>query len=120
MTNTQIESESTTGMNSDAKSEAPIVAALLAMGVGVVVYGIFVVLSEFSESFKTFLTLNDGVGALSGKTTFGVLVWLAIWAVLHPALRKSTLDLSRAFKISLVMVGIGVLFTFPTFFLAFG
>lgn len=119
MTNTQMKSESTSGVNSDAKSEAPIVAALLAMGVGVVVYGLLVVITEISADVKTFLTLNDGVGALSGKTTFGVLVWLAIWAVLHPALRNSTLDLSRAFKISLVMVGIGLLFTFPTFFLAF-
>jgi hypothetical protein len=119
MTNSQMESNSASGINSDVKSEGPIVAALLAMGAGVMVYGIFVVLTEISTNFKTFLTLNDGVGPLSGKTIFGVLVWLAIWAVLHPAFRRSTVDLWRAFQISLVMVGIGVLFTFPIFFKLF-
>jgi len=119
MTNTQMQSESAVGVNSDAKSEAPIVAALLAMGVGVVAYGVFVLLSEFSKGFKTFLTLNDGVGSLSGKTIFGVLAWLAAWVVLHFTLRKSTFNLWRAFQISLVMVAISVLFTFPTFFLLF-
>lgn len=119
MTSTQMQPESTTGINSGVKSDGPIVVALFAMGVGVVAYGMFVLLSEFSASFKTFLTLNEGVGPLSGKTIFGVLVWLVTWAVLHLTLRKTALDLWRAFRISLVMVGISVLFTFPTFFLLF-
>lgn len=119
MTNTQMESESTTGTNGAVKPDGPIVAALLAMGLGVVVYGVLVVLTEISTNVNTFLTLKDSVGPLSGKTIFGVLAWLVIWTALHFALRKTTLDLWRAFQISLVMLGIGVLFTFPIFFQLF-
>jgi hypothetical protein len=89
------------------------------MGAGVVIYGLLVVLTEISADVKDFLSLKDSVGPLSGKTIFGVLAWLVIWAVLHLALRKTTIDLWRAFQISLVMVGIGVLFTFPIFFKLF-
>lgn len=116
MTNSQMMNSRITN---DMKSEGPIVAAILAMGAGTVVYGIIVVVTEFSTSFKTFLTLKDSVGPLSGKTIFGVLAWLVLWAILHPMLRKTTIDLWRAFQVSLVMVGIGILFTFPIFFRLF-
>lgn len=110
--------ESSSG--SVVKSDGPVVAALLALGLGSVAYGIFVVIPEFSASFKTFLTLDEGVGALSGKTTFGVIVWLVAWAVLHITLgKKSSFDLRRAYYWALVGVALGALFTFPIFFQAF-
>lgn len=101
------------------KSDGPVVAALFAMGIGVVAYGIFVILAEVSASFKTFETLNASVGPLSGKTTFGVIVWLVAWLVLHITVSKKELDLKKAFTWSMVLVVTGLLFTFPIFFQAF-
>lgn len=101
------------------KSDGPVVAALFAMGVGVVAYGIFVILAEVSASFKTFETLSEDVGPLSGKTTYGVIVWLVAWVILHSVFSKKSYDLQKAYKWSLVFVGTGILFTFPIFFQAF-
>jgi uncharacterized MAPEG superfamily protein len=101
------------------KSDGPVAAALFAMGIGVVAYGVFVILAEVSASFNTFETLNASVGSLSGKTTFGVLVWLVAWLILHITLGKKSFELKRAFMWSMVLVAIGVLFTFPIFFQAF-
>lgn len=101
------------------KSDGPVVAALLAMGVGIVAYGVFVILAEVSSSFKTFETLNASVGPLSGKTTFGVIVWLVAWLLLHVTLAKKPFELKKAFTWSMVLVATGILFTFPIFFQAF-
>jgi hypothetical protein len=49
-----------------------------------------------------------------------VLVWLVTWAVLHLALRNRPYETRRALVISLVLIGLGVLGTFPLFFQAFG
>lgn len=104
---------------SETKSDGPVVAALLALGIGTVVFGILVIIPEFSASFKSFLSLNDGVGALSGKTTFAVAIWLVVWVVLHKVFSKKSFELAKAYSWSLIMVGIGLLFTFPIFFQAF-
>lgn len=101
------------------KSDGPVVAALLAMGIGVVAYGVFVILAEVSASFKTFETLNASVGPLSGKTTFGVVVWLVAWILLHVTMAKKPFELKKAFTWSMVLVATGILFTFPIFFQAF-
>lgn len=102
------------------KSDGPVVAALLALGLGSVAYGIFTVIPEFSASFKAFAVLYEPAGPLSGKTTFGVIVWLVAWAVLHLTLgKKSSFDLKRAYYWALFGVALGALFTFPIFFQAF-
>ena len=101
------------------KSDGPVVAALLALGLGSVAYGILVIIPEFSASFKTFLTLNESVGPLSGKTIFAIVIWLVVWVVLHQVFTKKSFELAKAYTWSLIMVGLGLLFTFPTFFLAF-
>ena len=49
-----------------------------------------------------------------------VLVWLVAWAVLHLVLRNRPYETRRALVISLVLIGLGVLGTFPLFFQAFG
>jgi hypothetical protein len=63
---------------------------------------------------------SDAVGPLSGKVLMAVLVWLVTWAVLHLALRNRPYETRRALVISLVLIGLGVLGTFPLFFQAFG
>jgi hypothetical protein len=50
------------------KPEGPISAAIIAAGIGALGLGVLTTLAEASETFSGWLTLNAGVGALSGKT----------------------------------------------------
>jgi hypothetical protein len=102
------------------KPEGPIAAAIIAGGVGAAALGFFTTLAEASTGVKDWLAWSDRVGPLSGKTILAVAVWLVAWAVLHVALRSRPYATRRALLVSLVLIGLGVLGTFPTFFQLFG
>ena len=101
------------------KPEGPIAAAILAGGIGCLALGIFTTLAEASTGIKDWLQWNDRVGPLSGKTGMAVIVWLLAWAVLHTVYRAKPFETRRAMLISLALVALGALGTFPTFFQAF-
>lgn len=103
----------------DDKPEGPISAAILAAGLGILAMGVVTTLSAASTTVADALNWYDRVGPLSGKTIIAVLVWLVAWAVLHVALRHKAYESNRALIISLVLIGLGVIGTFPTFFQAF-
>ena len=105
--------------SSVTKSDSPLIAALLSMGVGIVAHGVFVILAEVGASFKTFETLSETVGPLSGKTTFEVIVLLVVWLVMHKMAPKMSISLEKAWKVSMFLVITGIIFTFPIFFQAF-
>ena len=94
-------------------------AALLAAGIGSAAFGVFVVLSEASESFHDLMTLDGSVGPLSGKTTYAVGLWLAIWGLLHLALRRREVKLGRVAVAAGLLVAIALLCTFPPFYMLF-
>lgn len=102
------------------KPEGPIAAAVLASGVGALALGIVTTAAEASASVKDALNWNSAVGPLSGKTITAVAVWLVAWAILHLAYRRTAYETRRALTIALVLIGLGVIGTFPTFFEAFG
>ena len=101
------------------RSEGPAVAALLALGVGAVVLGLLTTLAAASTTVSGWLTLNSAVGPLSGKTTFAVVAWLATWAVLHPILRTRARLTTGVLITTAMLLTLGLLGTFPTFFEAF-
>jgi len=101
------------------KPEGPVAAAILAAGVGALALGVLTTVAEASEGFKEFLTLSEPVGPLSGKTIGAVLIWLVAWVVLHLVYRNKAVESRKALTISLVLIGLGVLGTFPIFFQAF-
>ena len=101
------------------KPEGPIAAAIIAGGIGAAALGLFTTLAEASTDVKDWLDWNSDVGPLSGKTIMAVIVWLVAWAVLHVVYRGKPYETRRAFTIAVVLVGLGVLGTFPTFFQAF-
>ncbi len=107
------------GIGGPDRPEGPVSAAVLAGGVGCLAMGVFTTLAEASAGFKDWLSWKDDVGPLSGKTGMAVLAWLISWAVLHVVLRNRPFETRRALTIALVLVGLGVLGTFPTFFQAF-
>ncbi|GAA4286539.1 hypothetical protein [Georgenia daeguensis] len=101
------------------KPEGPVSAAILAAGVGAFALGVLTTLAEASEGLKQLLNLYDPVGPLSGKTVGAVIVWLVAWAVLHVMYRGKAIETRKALTASLILIGLGVLGTFPIFFQAF-
>ena len=98
------------------KPEGPVAAAILAAGIGALALGVFTTLAEASDSVADWLRWNAAVGPLSGKTLMTVIVWLASWAGLHLWLRGKAYETRRALTIAGVLIALGVLGTFPTFF----
>ena len=101
------------------KPEGPIAAAILAGGIGCLALGVMTTLAEASTSFKDWLSWKDRVGPLSGKVGIAVIVWLVAWGVLHAIYREKPFETRRALVIALVLVALGALGTFPTFFQLF-
>jgi len=101
------------------RPEGPIAAAILAGGIGCFVLGLLTTLAEANASIKDWLNWNDDVGPLSGKTGLTVIVWLIVWAILHAIYRGRRFETRRALVIALILIALGVLGTFPTFFQAF-
>ena len=104
------------GIPFDDKPEGPIAAAILAGGVGALTMGVITTLSEANTSISKALNWYNPVGPLSGKTIVTVGVWLVAWLVLHLIYRRRPYETRRALTISLILVGLGVVGTFPTFF----
>lgn len=101
------------------KPTGPVAAVLLASGIGSFVLGLFTVLSEASEGIHEFLVFDEGVGPLSGKTTLAVIAFVASGIVLGYGLRKREVNLKSVLTATVVLIALGVLFTFPEVFLAF-
>ena len=101
------------------KPEGPASAAILAAGAGALSLGILTTLAEASATIKAFLTFYGPVGPLSGKTTLSVVVWLLCWGALHLTFRKREIGGRRVVAASLVLIGLGLVGTFPLFFQAF-
>lgn len=94
----------------------PVAAAFLAAGFGVLVLGILTTLAEASESLKDWLQFMDPVGPLSGKTLVSVAAWVVAWAVLAVALRGRGIAPRTVYWVTGVMISLGIVGTFPSFF----
>jgi hypothetical protein len=93
--------------------------AFLAGGIGSAVFGLIVLLADAVPSFKEILTLSKDVGDLSGKVVFGMTIWLVTWIVLHFSLKNRTVDFNKCVIAGLFLVALGLLLSFPPFFLIF-
>ncbi len=94
-------------------------AALLAGGIGSAVYGLTVVAAEAVSGVAQTLNLVEGVGPLSGKVLVGVVVWLVVWIILAKMWSLKEVDFRRITIVSVVLVLLGFLLTFPPVFQAF-
>ncbi len=96
-----------------------VAAVFLAAGIGALVLGILTTLAEANESFKSWLEWSTSVGSLSGKTIIEVIVFVVAWAVLGIGLRGKSPKPTSIFTLTAVLVAVGLVLTFPTFFQAF-
>lgn len=101
------------------KPEGPVAAAIIAGGIGALWLGLLTTLAEASTDIKDFLNIYDPVGPLGGKTIGAVILWLVSWAILHVIYKDKPFETRKALTVALVLIGLGILGTFPIFFQAF-
>jgi hypothetical protein len=103
--------------NVDAKMilNGPGAAAVLAAGIGAFALGSIAVAADKSPHVSRALIFYRPTGPLSGVSTVAVLLWLGIWALLHNRWSGRNVELSRIVTISLVLLAVGILLTFPPF-----
>ena len=101
------------------KPNGPAAAALIGAGLGVLFLGLFTTLSEVSTGLHDWLSFEDRVGPLSGKTTMAVVLWLVAWALVSVPLWRRNLSYVAVTGATVVLVVLGLIGTFPKFFQLF-
>ena len=94
-------------------------AALIAGGISALVLGLMTTLAEMSAGIANMLKWASSVGPLSGKTGLSIIAGLIGWLVLNNMWKGQDYDLKKAYTITLVLIGLGFLLTFPPFFILF-
>ena len=104
------------------KPNGPALAAFLASGIGVAFLGLFTTLAQIHSGFKALMDLDKnlglgrGVGPLSGKTIYAIAIWLVAWAITAYLMRGKSYAARPFLVATFVLIGIGLLGTFPVFF----
>jgi len=88
-------------------------AAILSAGIGSFTLSLLALAGDKSASIKSALIFYKPTGPLSGVTTVAILVWLASWALLEWRWRPRTVAAGRISASALVLLGLGILLTFP-------
>jgi hypothetical protein len=93
-------------------------AAFIASGIGTFVLGLAVIVTEMKAGvgIKNALNFLNPVGPLSGKTTVSVIAFIVGWVALHFAFKNRGIKLTTSFAITIVLIVLGLLMTFPPFF----
>lgn len=100
------------------------VAALLSVVIGVLTLAIVNVFTAASPAFnawvhsvgKLWMPGAQGIGPYSGKETLSAVAWLGSWVLLHYALRRREMNLSRWLIAFLVGVGLATTLIWPPVF----
>jgi hypothetical protein len=90
--------------------------AMLAGGIGCFFIGLMTDLSEGCKAIEGFLTFSKPVGALSGKTIVAIVFWLVSWVILAGKWNGRSVDFNKVYKVTLILVALRILRTFPLFF----
>ena len=93
-------------------------AAFIASGIGAFVLGLMIVLTEMPSGagLKTALMWVGPVGPLSGKTGVAVIAFVLSWLVVRYIFKSRAVSLSRSFIITVVLLVLGLLMSFPPVF----
>jgi hypothetical protein len=86
-------------------------AAYLAAGIGSLAMGLMVILAELGIFSAP--AIYRPAGGVSGRTTLAVAIWLVAWAVLHARWKNRHIEPGRVGAITVLLVVLGVLLTFP-------
>jgi fluoride ion exporter CrcB/FEX len=91
----------------------------MAAAIGSFVLGAFTTVAEASPDVKEWLDFRAPVGPLSGKTTMAVAAWAVSWLILAAAWRRKDLNFRPVVIAAAVLLVLGLVGTFPTFFESF-
>ena len=94
----------------------PAAAAILAAAIGGFFLGLATTAAEAMPAVKTALTWVGPVGPLSGKTGVGLIAWIVSWLAFGIAWRRSDVRFGRIYALTLILLAIGFLGTFPIFY----
>src|SRR5688572_362647 len=101
---TQAQAQDKTASRPGEKVEVSVIdrevgAAFIASGIGSLALGLAIILTEIpaNAGLKTALTLNSGVGALSGKTAVSVVAFVLSWVILHFVFKNRAVSLTVSF-----------------------
>jgi hypothetical protein len=90
-----------------------VAAAVIAAGIGCATLGLLVVAAAASPQVSQLLNFYSPTGPLSGKAIVSTVVYLVAWPNLHYRLRDKQVDLYKAFMVTILLVALGVVGTFP-------
>jgi lysylphosphatidylglycerol synthetase-like protein (DUF2156 family) len=107
------------GAENESHIEGLAAAALVAAGLGAVVLGLLTTLAEASTGTADFLQFNDRVGPLSGKTIIAASAYFGALLLFALLFRGRQLALRPVLVAAIVLLVLGLVGTFPTFFQAF-
>jgi uncharacterized membrane protein len=88
-------------------------AAMLAAAVGSLVLAVLAFAGDKSVPIRNSLNFYKPTGPLSGVTTVAILVWFLAWGFLEWRWGKRTVAMSRINRVSLAMLALSILLTFP-------
>ena len=91
----------------------PGAAAMLAAAIGSFVLAVIAIAGDKSLPIKNSLNFYKPTGPLSGVTTVAILVWLLTWYFLQWRWGKRAVDMGRINTVSLVLLALSLLLTFP-------
>ena len=101
---------------SEESNDGVAAAALLAASFGTAALGFFTTLAEANTDFHDWANWWDRVGPLSGKSSLGLITWLASWPLFHLALFRRNNVLPTAIAVSAVLFLVGMVLMFPPIF----
>jgi hypothetical protein len=105
--------------NNAASANTPVLtngsgaAVIFSAGIGSFVLAVLAIAGDKSGTIKSSLIFYKPTGPLSGVTTTAILIWFFTWGLLEWRWRKKTVALRRIAAISLALLGLSLLLTFP-------
>lgn len=92
-------------------------AAILSAGIGCASFGIITDCAEVNARINDALAWYRPAGGLSGVAGCAIIIWIVSWALLNGRWKHRRLVATRGIMVlSLMLVLIGVLATFPPFY----
>ena len=90
-------------------------AAIVAAAFGCFVLGVIAFAADAMASLSSVLNIWNPTGPLSGVTGLAIVIWLATWFVLSRLWGRRDLDMKFVNLSAVILVGVGLLLTFPPF-----
>jgi hypothetical protein len=88
-------------------------AAVLAAGIGSFALAVLAIAADRVPVLGRALDFYRPTGPLSGVTTTGIAIWLIAWVCLQYRWRNRNVALGSIAAVALILLVLGVLFTFP-------